>query len=278
MFHKIPKGSKIIGKKYGELVWETPDGYKLMVASDSNAEPDSISRYNQKLGSLLDLKSDFLPSKDSQVIELASPGARFEVELDSVTSPDVGNNQGSMFASRNGIDGVKYDLNTPDNNLIEDKKTGITMSSKGADYLIRDSEGFKDYLHNDPAGHCSIGWGKLVHYGNCNATHSAEQPYLNGITKKEAETLFRNSISEAEMVVNDLVKVELGQNQFDALVSFVYNLGRDNFRKSTLLKVINKGEFDKVVYQLNRWIKANEQILPGLVERRKKEGNMFNSK
>lgn len=100
MFHKIPEGSKIIGEKYGKLVWETPDNYKLLVAN-SDADPDPISRYN--LGSRLDLKSDFIPGKDSQIIELTPPGARYDLELDSIVPPNIGNNQEKMLAFRNDV-------------------------------------------------------------------------------------------------------------------------------------------------------------------------------
>jgi lysozyme len=78
--------------------------------------------------------------------------------------------------------------------------------------------------------------------------------------------------------INDLVEVELNQNQFDALVSWVYNLGPSNLKSSTLLKVLNESDFDEVPRQIRRWNKASGEVLEGLVRRREAEALLFQGK
>jgi len=92
----------------------------------------------------------------------------------------------------------------------------------------------------------------------------------------EAEELLKQDVGWAETVVNEYIIIELNQNQFDALVSFVFNVGSGNFKSSTLLKKLNKGEYGEVSKELKRWDKANGVVLPGLTRRRKAEGDLFN--
>ena len=72
-----------------------------------------------------------------------------------------------------------------------------------------------------------------------------------------------------------MVKVRLEQNQFDALVAWVYNLGPTNLAQSTLLKVLNKAIYEEVPYEIRRWNKAGGQVLNGLVRRRDAEALLF---
>ena len=68
-----------------------------------------------------------------------------------------------------------------------------------------------------------------------------------------------------------MVKVDLQQHEFDALVAWVYNLGPTNLGESTMLKVLNGGQFDRVPEEMNRWTRAGGKILEGLVRRRQAE-------
>ena len=83
---------------------------------------------------------------------------------------------------------------------------------------------------------------------------------------------------EYEGYVNDMVEVSLEQCQFDALVSWVYNLGPTNLSSSTLLKVLNEGEYDEVPFQIKRWNKAGGKVLEGLTRRREAEALLFQDK
>ena len=78
-----------------------------------------------------------------------------------------------------------------------------------------------------------------------------------------------------EGYINNMVTVELNQNQYDAMVSWVYNLGGGNLKASTLLRVLNQGEFDGVPAQIMRWNKAGGKVLEGLTRRRQAEADLF---
>mgnify|MGYP003135650928 FL=1 len=95
-------------------------------------------------------------------------------------------------------------------------------------------------------------------------------------SKEKAEfMLWRELDEEYEEYVNDYVHVPLNQTQFDALCSWVYNLGPANFKRSTLLKKLNNGEYDEIPAQIKRWNKAGGKVLEGLVRRRNAEALMF---
>ena len=151
------------------------------------------------------------------------------------------------------------------------------LSSQGVE-LIKNFEGYSDKLYNDPAGHCTVGYGTLVHRGNCDG-QTSEQPYTSGVTKEKAAELLTHEAGGFAGTINNKVTVPLNQNQFDALVSFVYNVGPGAFEKSTLLKVLNQGKYDSVPTELKKWTKArqNGQLvdLPGLVKRRAAEADLF---
>jgi GH24 family phage-related lysozyme (muramidase) len=153
----------------------------------------------------------------------------------------------------------------------------MTISDAGVEF-VKGWEGFVSKLYNDPAGHCTVGYGTLVHKGNCDSRDS-EQPYLNGVTKEEATRLLASELAEKQAAVRSAVKVPLNQNQYDALVSFAYNVGAGAFQKSTLLKLLNQGKYDDVPGELKKWTKArkNGQLidLPGLVNRRAGEAALF---
>ena len=95
------------------------------------------------------------------------------------------------------------------------------------------------------------------------------------ITENQAEEMLENELVEYEGYINNMVKVELTQNQFDAMVSWVYNLGGGNLGASTLLKVLNAGDYDGVPAQIMRWNKAGGKVLEGLTRRRQAEADMF---
>ena len=75
--------------------------------------------------------------------------------------------------------------------------------------------------------------------------------------------------------VNDAVKVQLDQNQFDALVAWTYNLGPTNLNSSTMLKVLNEKKYNEVPQQMKRWNKAGGKVLEGLERRRLAESMLF---
>ncbi len=149
----------------------------------------------------------------------------------------------------------------------------LSTSDKGIKF-IKEEEAFVPKLYNDPAGHCTIGYGTLVHRGNCNGSETDE--FKAGISEERATELLEQEIRRVEEVINSSVTVPLSQSQFDSMVSFAYNIGTGAFRNSTLLKKMNQSDFAAVPVELRRWVNGAGKKLPGLVRRREAEVRMFN--
>ena len=146
------------------------------------------------------------------------------------------------------------------------------LSKKGAAFIAH-FEGFRGNLYNDPVGHCTIGCGHLVHHGPINGSEPEE--FKRGITRERALELLQQDAGSAAGEISRSVKVKLTQFQADALISFTFNVGNGAFNDSTLLKLLNQGDYGSVPAQLDRWTKASGKTLPGLVTRRKAEGALF---
>ena len=95
------------------------------------------------------------------------------------------------------------------------------------------------------------------------------------ITEQQADDMLVEELEEYENYIHNLVSCPLNQNQFDALVSWVYNLGSSNLQASTLLKVLNAGDYAGVPAQMLRWNKAGGKVLEGLTRRRQAEADLF---
>lgn len=140
------------------------------------------------------------------------------------------------------------------------------ISQQGLD-LIKSFEGLRLSAYKCPADVWTIGYG----------TTAGVKPG-QAITKERAEELLREDVARFEAQVLRLVKVPLTQGQFDALTSFVYNLGAGNLSNSTLLRVLNAGDYSGAAAQFDRWDKAGGKVLPGLVRRRAAERALFEGK
>jgi GH24 family phage-related lysozyme (muramidase) len=153
----------------------------------------------------------------------------------------------------------------------------MTVSDAGVE-LVKGWEGFAPKLYNDPVGHCRVGYGTLIHLGNCDGRDS-EQPYANGVSKEAAMRLLASALAEQQAAVSNAVKVPLNQNQYDALVSFACNVGSGSLQKSTLLRLLNQGRYQDVPVELKKWTKVRTDgrliDLPGLVKRRAGEAALF---
>lgn len=114
-------------------------------------------------------------------------------------------------------------------------------------------------------GTLTIGWG---HTGS-NVTPGLE------ITSEQAEAFLSEDLAPAEWAVSTLVKVELTDNQFAALVSFTFNVGVTAFKNSTLLKKLNSGDYNSVPSELMKWTKSKGQQMTGLVNRRSAEAGLW---
>ena len=144
----------------------------------------------------------------------------------------------------------------------------MKTSQAGVD-LIKQFEGQRLTAYKCPAGIWTIGYGHTSAAGEPTV-----QPGMT-ITYQEANGILVRDLVKYENAVNRLVTVPLTQNQFDALVSFTYNVGEGALAKSTLLKKLNAGQYDAVPAELMKWTKGGGKELPGLVRRRRAECAMW---
>jgi lysozyme len=154
--------------------------------------------------------------------------------------------------------------------------------------LVKSFEGIPDgdpttvnidpYL--DPIGIWTIGWGHAIRVGadylrGKENRKAAMDLYPGGITQEQAELLLRGDLMDACRDVESLVDVSLTDNQFGALVSFTFNLGRGSLARSTLLTKLNAGDYSGAASEFPKWNKAGGKVLKGLVERRAAEAELF---
>jgi lysozyme len=135
--------------------------------------------------------------------------------------------------------------------------------------LIRKFEGFRARAYRDAVGVWTIGYGHTAMAGAPQVKAG-----LSVTREKAAQILVRDVVQFSEGVAS-AVKVELNDNQFSALVSFAYNVGLGNFRKSSVLKAVNAEDHDTVPRRLALWNRAGGRVLPGLVTRRAAEGALY---
>lgn len=139
----------------------------------------------------------------------------------------------------------------------------MKTSDKGI-ALIKAHEGFVPHAYRCPAGIWTIGYG-----------HTSGVKPGDVITETQGEAFLRSDIALAERVVN-AAGLKLTQNQFDALVSFVFNVGTGNFNRSTLLKYAKANTNDpRIRQEFSKWIYGGGKVLPGLIKRRKEEADLY---
>jgi lysozyme len=131
--------------------------------------------------------------------------------------------------------------------------------------LIEAFEGCVLKPYKDIAGLWTIGIGHLI----------KPSETFTSITRKDAEFLLAADLKEAENAVDELVTVPLNQNQFDALVSFTFNLGAERLRTSTLLRKLNAGDYGAAADEFLRWSKSKGVVVAGLKRRRAAERSLF---
>lgn len=140
----------------------------------------------------------------------------------------------------------------------------MRINQAGLD-LIKSFEGLRLKAYVCPAGILTIGYG---HTG----PDVLENQEIDATT---ATNLLERDLERFEDGVESIVRVYLTDNQFSALVCFAFNLGLGALAKSTLLKVLNEGQFSKAADELLKWNKARGLILPGLTRRRQAERILF---
>ena len=130
--------------------------------------------------------------------------------------------------------------------------------------LIKSFEGLRLQAYQDSIGVWTIGYG---------ATRGVKAGMK--ISKEQAERMLLNDVQRFESEIERLVTAKLNQNQWDALISFTYNLGAANLESSTLRRLLNAGNYVAAAEQFPRWNKAGGQVLAGLTRRRAAERDLF---
>ena len=155
----------------------------------------------------------------------------------------------------------------------------MRMSQRGRE-LLAEWEGVELVVYKDSADLPTIGVGHLLTRDELTSgkimIRGQTVRYANGLTKQQALDLLGQDLLRFEDAVNKGVRVDLGQNQFDAIVSFTFNVGDNAFKNSTLLKVLNQGRHNEVPNQLRRWVYAGNKKIQGLANRREKEIQLWN--
>ena len=142
----------------------------------------------------------------------------------------------------------------------------MKTSEKGLEFITK-HEGEVLSVYDDVAGFPTIGVGHLI--------RDDDPDFSGGITHAQAIELLRKDAEQAEDSVSNRVTVDLTQTQYDALVSFVFNIGGGAFRNSTLVRLLNEGRYNDVPEQLRRWNKAGGKVVQGLINRREAECQLW---
>ncbi len=146
----------------------------------------------------------------------------------------------------------------------------MKISQQGYD-LIREFEGLRTRAYRDAVGVWTIGYGH---------TSAAGAPHVDpGMTISigEANEILERDVQKFADGVDELVRVQISDDQFSALVSFAYNVGLGNFARSSVLRAVNAKDFAAVPRRLALWNKAGDRTLPGLIRRRAAEAALFMS-
>ena len=143
---------------------------------------------------------------------------------------------------------------------------GNCKPSAAAFGIIKHFEGYSPIINQDAAGYDTIGFGYLIKPGE-----KIEEPLLG----EAAERLLLQDVKPKAAAVNARVSVPLFQGQFDAVLSWTYNLGEGALKSSTMLKKINAARHDEVPGQMKRWNRAGGKVLKGLARRREAEAALY---
>lgn len=130
--------------------------------------------------------------------------------------------------------------------------------------LIKSFEGLQLNAYKCPAGIWTVGYGHT--YGVAPGMR---------VTADEAEMFLRSDLESVCQTVRDAVQTPLTDPQFDAVVSFVFNVGATAFRKSTMLRFLNAARYRDAAEEFPRWNRAGGKVLPGLMRRRAAERELF---
>lgn len=137
--------------------------------------------------------------------------------------------------------------------------------------LVKEFEGFRGAPYRDAVGIPTIGYGNTYYPDSGARVRLSDTP----ITERQASAILLTTLARYEAGIDRYVQVQVNQGQFDALVAWAYNVGLENARASTLMRLLNDGDYDGAAAQFPRWNRAGGQVLAGLTRRRAAERALF---
>lgn len=196
------------------------------------------------------------------VARLLSPSSPAPSESASSSAPSPVTSPEPSSPSPSPASSVETPTSEP-----EKKSRALQTSQAGID-LIKAHEGLRLEWYLCPANKPTIGYGHVI---------LTNEQFLKAgpISEAAAEAILEDDLQKFERSVSKLVKVDLEQHEFDALVSFTFNVGAAALSRSTLLRLLNEGDREGAAAQFSRWVYANKKELPGLVKRRADEAELF---
>lgn len=190
---------------------------------------------------------------------------------------------GAVFALIAKLEGVDFsselsDLKDKFNSEVSSLSADAGLSGVPDDPIsialpiIKNFESFSEKAYPDPpgSGKYSIAWGHQIKPGEPYGPDSI-------VSREEGDQLLRIDVGGAYNCVQNHVSVDLTPNQAAALISFVYNVGCGGFENSTMLSLLNQGDFEGAAGQFPSWIHAGGQVNNALVSRRSQEQELFNA-
>jgi lysozyme len=155
--------------------------------------------------------------------------------------------------------------------MLNYEESGLKQIGQKGLNLIKEFEGLRLEAYDDGVGIQTIGYG-TIKYPNGLRVKRGDK-----ITLSQAEEYLKNDLKWAVETVNKVIKVPINQNQFDAMVSLVYNIGATAFTSSTLARKLNQKDYKGASEQFLVWNKAGGKVMNGLVRRRQAEKKLFDT-
>jgi GH24 family phage-related lysozyme (muramidase) len=281
----VTPSSADLRQSVADFLAATPDsdarGTALATRAITNpveATPFVAEAFNQLGTTRFEVALAFMDSSvNSQIALLASQRAgaailgAIRIAL-AAAPPTLSTRQQESLARANYMLGLVATITPREMPFIQP----TAISANGV-HMVAGFEGFCSNLYDDAMpgcgrgrGHCTIGFGHLVHLNPCDG-RASETPFLGGITRQQGEQLLSGELAASANRVRNQVTVPLSQEQFDALVSFDFNTGRLN----ALVPDLNANHFANVPGIMNQFIHSQGVVLPGLVARRAAESALF---
>ncbi|SOE81960.1 Phage-related lysozyme (muramidase), GH24 family [Caballeronia arationis] len=141
--------------------------------------------------------------------------------------------------------------------------------------LVMDFEGWQPNAYDDPVGYCTIGYGHLIAMNEKCARVALKPQFAGTLSLEDGRALLERDTQTSRAIVEALVTREIDDDKFSALSSFAFNVGKDKFARSTLLQLVNNGDFQIASVEFSRWVKAKGQVFKGLQDRRACEAALF---